>query len=322
MLISIGDFIDFYYQLMLKRGRFNPFSTLFRSGIKRTQTWWNMQNARNTSFWNIPAIMYSWNKKITGESQTLYMHYVREKWFGGIAKINLLSIGCGEGRKEMEIARLCPEWNITGFDLSEKRIGNARSESLKRGINNVDFYVADVFNHQFEEAIFDIVLFDSSLHHFSNFSLLFDRLSRCLKEHGFVVINEYVGVDRFQWTREQLVAANGMLRTIPSDLRCRFGTGTVKNRIYRPGLIRMVLSDPSEAVQSSMILPSIHRYFTILDEKPLGGNLLHLVLKDIAHHFIDPDARARDVLEGMIQTEDRFIADKQSDFVFGVYCRR
>jgi len=49
----------------------------------------------------------------------------------------------------------------------------------------------------------------------------------------------------------------------------------------------MFLVDPSEAVDSESILPSLHENFKVLEEKKIGGDILLILLKDIAHNFLD-----------------------------------
>ena len=49
----------------------------------------------------------------------------------------------------------------------------------------------------------------------------------------------------------------------------------------------MRLLDPSEAVQSDLIVPTIHELFDVVEERKLGGTLVNLVLDDIAQNFHD-----------------------------------
>jgi hypothetical protein len=84
----------------------------------------------------------------------------------------------------------------------------------------------------------------------------------------------------------------------------------------------MRMADPSECVESSGIVPALRRHFQVIEEKPIGGNILFLLLKDIAHHFLKTNAESQRVLESLFQFEDEWLADKKSDFLFGVYQKR
>jgi hypothetical protein len=77
----------------------------------------------------------------------------------------------------------------------------------------------------------------------------------------------------------------------------------------------MFFSDPSECIDSENILPVMHAYFTVLEEKTLGGNLLMPALKHIAHHFV-ADAGE---LESLFEIEDEYLKKHKSDYLFGVY---
>ena len=81
----------------------------------------------------------------------------------------------------------------------------------------------------------------------------------------------------------------------------------------------MIISDPSEAVESSAILPTIHKYFKVEEEKFLGGNLLMPLFKDIAHNFVDGSDQTKEILQMVFDREETFIKTHQSDFVFGIY---
>ena len=136
----------------------------------------------------------------------------------------------------------------------------------------------------------------SSLHHLTNFDQLFKKIRRFLKPGGLLVINEYVRPNRFQWTSSQLVIGNELPATIPSGYRLLQGSSFYKSHIYRPGILRMILTDPSEAAQSERIVPALHRYFKTEEEKALGGNLPVPVLKGIAHNFRADDEEAGNIL--------------------------
>lgn len=81
----------------------------------------------------------------------------------------------------------------------------------------------------------------------------------------------------------------------------------------------MILSDPSECVDSENILPEIYKYFDVIIEKPYGGNILMSALKDLAHHFINIDNHKLRNLNQLFNFEDRYLKENKSDFLFGIY---
>ena len=107
---------------------------------------------------------------------------------------------------------------------------------------------------------------------------------------------------------------------IPARWRAR-KSGRLKNRVYRPGRLRMMLADPTEAAESSRILPLLRRHFLPLEEKPLGGTVVQLVFHGITRAFIDPDEEAVALLERVCALEDEEMHAGRiaSDYWFGVY---
>ena len=145
------------------------------------------------------------------------------------------------------------------------------------------------------------------------------KIKQCLKPEGMLLINEYVGATRFQFSRMQIQAINKAIRLIDKPYRRRYKTSLYKKRYYGTGWLRVFLADPSEAVDSANIMPAVHEYYHTIEEKPFGGNILAFALKDIAFHFATPDRRSRELLESLFQFEDDYLKEHRSDFVFGLY---
>lgn len=84
----------------------------------------------------------------------------------------------------------------------------------------------------------------------------------------------------------------------------------------------MILSDPSEAVESDKIEPLLNQYFTVVERKPYGGTILQNLLKGIAHHFTIGDSEADELLKQWCSVEDEYLRSGElpSDFVF-LICR-
>ena len=81
----------------------------------------------------------------------------------------------------------------------------------------------------------------------------------------------------------------------------------------------MILSDPSECVDSESILPVIHEHFEIIMEKSYGGNILMSVLKDLSHHFTEMNDSKYKNLNEIFEFEDNYLIKNKSDFLFGIY---
>ncbi len=83
----------------------------------------------------------------------------------------------------------------------------------------------------------------------------------------------------------------------------------------------MIISDPSECIESEKILPVIYSKFKTVEEKGYGGNLLMPVLKDISHNFIEPDEISKKSFYDIFNYEDKYLKHNKSYFVLVIYER-
>jgi cupin superfamily acireductone dioxygenase involved in methionine salvage len=60
--------------------------------------------------------------------------------------------------------------------------------------------------------------------------------------------------------------------------------------------------------------------FKVLEQTNLGWNILHILLKGIAHNFCNDEMETQNLLIRLFEEEDAFVAQsKSSDAIFGVY---
>jgi ubiquinone/menaquinone biosynthesis C-methylase UbiE len=317
--ISVGDFIDLKYKI--KQKGLPELQSIFRFlGQQRSINKWD--NVKPSSdFWIVPAVRRRWNEKCTGDPDVEYEDYVVKKLFSNAANLRMLSVGCGTGSRERKFGKYENFSLIEGIDLAPSKIEEARNYAKESDLNNIRYYVGDFRSFAFEPNSYDLILFNSSLHHFSRIDhLMRSKVLPLLKKDGYLVIFEYVGPKRLQWTTGQLDCANKLLKEIPDKYKTRFNSATIKKRIYRPGLLRMYLVDPSEAVESQEILPAIHKYFKPLEERKVGWDVLHLLLKDISYNFLTDDNETKLLLTYIFEQEDNYLSETgRSDAIFGIY---
>ena len=321
-LVSAGDFIDLFWKIRNK-----GFSTLYSlfhlSNQARTTRKWNTISS-TSDFWIIPEVRRRWNEKCTGDPALEYEDYLVSKYFSGSAGLKMLSVGCGTGARERKFARYPNFSLIEGIDLAENLVKEARVGAAKPGLENIKYHVGDFEKHRFDSGNYDLILFNSSLHHFDHIhSLIREKILPILKKDGFLIIFEFVGPARLQWTKQQLDFTNRILHSLPENYKIRYGSKLAKRKVYRPGLLRMMLVDPSEAIDSETIIPAIHKHFRILEEKKVGWDITHLLFKDIAHNFLNNREDTKSVISFIFEQEERYLAETgRSDAVFGVYQKK
>lgn len=321
-LITLDDLIDVYSKAR-QRGAGFIFSKINVKGESRTKSAFSNTAIKSSNWWIIPKVQERWNSLITGNPNKNYESYLMDDILRDTHNLKLISLGSGECSHEIELAAYNNFEEITCLDIAENRLETAKKIAAQKGLKNMKFICESIYNFNFKESHYDIVFFNASLHHFKNIdTFLKEIIVPTLKPNGKLVINEYVGPDRLQFSKEQIKAVNEALKIIPSKFRKRFKMTLKKSSFQGSGWIRMYLADPSECVDSSSILPSIANYFNGIVKKPYGGNILMNALKDISHHFVELDHEKEAVLERLFQIEDEFLLNHPSDFVFGVYQKK
>ena len=321
--ISLGDFIDIYFKVKQRGWKF-LLSKFRLKEEQRIKTTWQNVDINSSNWWIIPIVNKRWNYLISGNSAIKYTDYVVNKYFKNRTGLKMLSPGCGNGSHEIEFAKYKCFESIEAFDIADNRINLAIKEVSDLNLTNLKYFTANIYNFNFENEKYDLILFCSSLHHFRNLWELLQKVKNSLKPNGLLIIHEYVGPNRFQYPDKQINIINELLiNEVPLKYRTRLNSNSVKSRVYSPGLLRMIISDPSEAIRSSDIITTLRNNFNIVEEIKLGGDILHLLLKDIAHNFLDNKKETLEILERLLIIEDRYLADKEiSDFMFGIYRKK
>jgi len=296
------------------------FANLFRGGAARTSATWDQTDTSPRQWTSIPVLQERIRIRITGDPHVNIPAYIRGKYGQEETQWKALSLGCGMGRKELAWFAAGGISRLDAYDLSGKRIAEAQRLAAAAGMEKqVRFIRGDVRYLQLQKHAYDLIILDDALHHFTPLRSILRNIASWLAPQGLLVVNEFVGPTRFQWTDRQMELANDLIAGAPAKLRVR-ADGTPRPPVRRSGTLAMIMYDPSEAVESSSILPSLHQMFTVQEESLYGGALLHLIFKDIAHHFLQPDEEALAYLRRCMDAEDGAMqrGDIASDFAFVV----
>ncbi len=292
-------------------------SRLFRPGAERVAAAWSHTESQPTHWWDVPGMQARWNRLVTGDPELTPRRWLAESFLGDRTNLHGLSVGCGTGARELDWARLGVFGRLDAIDLSEPRIDAARVAAREARLDGVvRFQVGDVLSFA-RPGSYDVIVAEQSLHHCAPMAKVMRRLARLLVPGGLLLLDEYVGPSRFQWTDAQLAAADELLQSLPDRYRVSAHGGHLREHVVRPSLLSMKLRDPSEAVESADVLPQLERHFEVLVERGYGGNVLHLLFDGIAQNFREPDEQTRALLDGCFSFEDEFLQtnDLPHDFV-------
>jgi len=258
---------------------------LFLGRNYAVQEAWRSAECPPTSFVDIPAVRQRINALISGDPDLDYITYASQAYLSPFQPLRGLSLGCGNGHKTMQWAEHCCYTQMDAYDLSESRIAYARSTAQAAEHQEIHYQVADVYRVDWPETHYDVVFCEHSLHHFSPLDPLLMRIGRSLKPTGYLIVDEFVGPTRFQWSDRQLELINHTLGILPRRYKRRWQNGSIKEQVHRPSRLSMMIGDPSEAVESSRILPLLEQHFDVVERKNYGGTILAILLEDIALNF-------------------------------------
>lgn len=318
-LITLDDFIETYCKIK-QRGYSFIFSKFTWKEIERTKSAFDTKREKISNWWDIPAVKQRWNLMVSGEKSKNYKSYFVERYFADKSNLKVLSLGSGSCHHEIELAQYAVFEDILCVDISENALKSAEKNARDNNLNNMRFKCENVYDYDFPNNYFDIVMFNASLHHFKNIeSLLKDKVKPTLKPNGKLIINEYVGPNRLQFPQKQIDTINFALKKIDKKYRKRSSTRIYKNKYFGSGLVRMYIADPSECIESEMILPSIHKNFKVIEEKGIGGNILMGVFKDIAYNFLDLNHEKKELIQKIFNIEDDYLKQYPSDYIVGIY---
>jgi len=103
----------------------------------------------------------------------------------------VLEVGPGPGYVSTEMARLLPEVEIVGLDLSDTMIEIATRNADEYGVSErVEFRQGDASEMPFEESSFDFVISCGSLHHWKEPTRVIEEIHRVLKPGCSALIDD------------------------------------------------------------------------------------------------------------------------------------
>ena len=257
---------------------------------------------------NHPAVRAWINRRVTGDPGKWPIEWLPRVVPDRLPFRRAVSIGCGLGNLERSLVELGVAVRVTGVDASVEAVGQARSAASAAGLaDRISYVAADAWNFLAGARGLDAVLFHSSLHHFDRLPDFLGLVRAALSPRGILYLDEYVGPARGEWTWRHLLRWNRLYRSLPAAVR--------RTRVIRRPINR---EDPTEAIESSGILPAVERHFRVLARRDYGGNLLAPIYPSLRRpdQAEGPSRAAFDAaVESLLAREERMLAgDPGSSF--------
>lgn len=149
-----------------------------------------------------------------------WVAYTLEAHFSGRKPLaNCLSLGCGTGHLERTMVQYGVFEHCDAYDVSEASVRIARELASKAGIDAIDYHVADINTLVLEPARYDAVWVNAAMHHFLELEHILSQIHRTLRPEGLLILNEYVGPNRFQFSQRQKEIGTLCLNLLPRRYR-------------------------------------------------------------------------------------------------------
>jgi SAM-dependent methyltransferase len=248
------------------------------------------------------VLMYL-NERATGDPARDWLSSWAHRYFAG-DDLRVLVLGCGEGWLERAVAAWPFVARIDAVDFAADAVARARESA--QGLAKIEYGVVDLNRDELPRDAYDVVVAHSVLHHVENLEHAYTQIERTMRPNATLVVNEYVGPNRFQYSDDVLLIINALLQCIrPGEVRTR------------PTEEEMIANDPTEAVRSDELLAFTSCHFEVLERKKLGGTVLQHLLYDIVQDYRFEVPRERGLIE-MLCTIEGMLVDRgriPSDFM-------
>ncbi|MBM7171132.1 class I SAM-dependent methyltransferase [Streptomyces sp. G44] len=104
--------------------------------------------------------------------------------------MKVLDIGCGPGTITADLAELVPDGHVTGVDQAPDILGTARATAAGRGLDNVEFAVADVHDLDYPDDTFCVVHAHQVLQHVGDPVRALREMRRVCRPGGLIAVRD------------------------------------------------------------------------------------------------------------------------------------
>tara|TARA_B110001454_G_C12677381_1_gene416465 strand:+ start:271 stop:1215 length:945 start_codon:yes stop_codon:yes gene_type:complete len=192
-----------------------------------------------------------------------YKELVEQKIEESNEKINIISLGSGTGAWEVKLVEDFPEMiSMELVDINDDLLKISKNYASK---NNLDISTtfADINKIKLENNKYDVVIVQSSLHHFLELEHIFEQINESLKDNGnLLVIGEVIGRNGEQIFPETEKIVQQIFSTLPEKFRYNAYTKKIDDKIPEIDFSK----DSFESIRSEDIVPLLSQYFQVVEQ--------------------------------------------------------
>src|SRR4051812_44510160 len=104
--------------------------------------------------------------------------------------MRLLDVGCGPGSITRGLAERLTPGQVIGVDLSAETLDAARQDANARGLGNLEYQEADLYDLPFADASFDVVFAHQVLQHLRQPATALREMQRVVRPGGLLAVRD------------------------------------------------------------------------------------------------------------------------------------
>ncbi len=168
----------------------------------------------------LEAVQRRINAKISGDPQCDWIAHLKATALAGRAPVaECLSLCCYEGAVERALAAQDIFQHCVAYDVSEGALRRARELAEQAGYGHIEYVQQDINAMVLPDQHYDLVVARAALHHVSALEHVTGQIHRGLKPDGILVVNDYVGPTRFEYSDRHIQICNAALKLLPARFR-------------------------------------------------------------------------------------------------------
>lgn len=266
----------------------SPAHTPERSREEAVAEYWAIDRTRMRHSWlQHPTLLDFLHRRVSGDEKLSTYWWFKKTFFPQPVDLALV-LGCGLGGFERLGIEIGFAKNFHAHDISPGAIEQARQAAAEAGMaDKIDYFVTDLNRFSLPAQTYDAVFIIMAAHHISELENLFAQVSRALKPAGLLFLDEYIGPNQFQCPPLAVDVINRLLAAFPARYRLNLiaANGSTVDSFTPPAPQVFEQNDPSEAIRSADIVLTLKQSFDLVEFRPYGGAILHMLFSGIMGNF-------------------------------------
>jgi SAM-dependent methyltransferase len=223
------------------------------------------------------------------------------------------AVGFGSGTSQFELSLLAGGHiqELDLYDYSAAALAVAVETATRLGVSDrVRTHCTDMSEARGQR--FDLAICRSSLHHAADMAATVRLIGDVLNPDGLLFAQEYVGPNRFGYPPEHAEVAKSLYRALAPELR------TIWPELPQPDPAEVAKADPTESVQSEILLAEVGSAFNEVEVVELGGALPFMIWWGLNHDALWEQPAGLDLVNLLLELDEALLRSKRLPSYFGV----